>query len=165
MLVQEYLGVIDPEKGLIPKKLKPDPAKPPLECGLSRFLMANFRRVLQRSCAGSDADLVSTRLAVVHFIYGGFEKELLELTAIGADPALRKVAARTSGERIAALSRKLGRLVEEAVPDEADRRWLLGYLRQVTAPPAPPEGAAAAAPAGMGNARLLEILAKYSLKA
>lgn len=165
VLVQEYLGVIDPEKGLLPKKLKPDPQKPPLEYGLSRFLMANFKRELQRSCSGSDVQLVSTRLAVVQFIYGGYEKELLDLTAIGADPELRKAAARISGERIGKLALKLGKLVEQAVPDEADRRWLLGCLRQVTVPAAPPEGAAAAAPAGMGNARLLGILKKYSLKA
>ncbi len=165
MLHQEYVGIIDPAKGLLPKMEKPDPKRRRLECGLSRFLLANFRRDLQAASPDGDPKLIRARLAIVFFIYGQASARMLALTAMEGhdDPELIEAAGRIPQGRISELSKKLWALIVAAVPDESDRLWLLGFLRQMTVRD-DAEGAALKEPEGIRDPMLLEVLGRYGLK-
>lgn len=109
MLHQEYVGVINPAKGLLSKMEKPDPGKGRLECGLSCLLLANFRRDLQAASPDGDPKLIRACLAIVFFIYGQAYARMLALTAMEEydDPELIEAAGRIPQGRISGLSKKL----------------------------------------------------------
>lgn len=71
VLVQEYIGIIDKEKGLINKKIYQNNASY-LEYGLSNFIYKKMKRVLMKSMFCND-DQYGTNyiiLAIIYFIFG-----------------------------------------------------------------------------------------------
>ena len=73
VLSQEYIGTIDPVKGLLPKKVvvKTGVNDALVEYGLSYFMYKRFNRELKRSLfnvGGNATPLI--KLAIIKFIYG-----------------------------------------------------------------------------------------------
>lgn len=132
---QEFVGMIDREKGLIPKKIRPGEAEY-LEFGLSSVIYRNFFRTLARSLfnAGKNAPGL-VKLGIVCFMFGGVGERLLGLTSLSyGDPDLLALSRTASPERIKRLSQRISRILEEKVGDADDRSYLIQSLRLVVVP-------------------------------
>lgn len=132
VLQQEFIGIIDPQKGLIPKKIRPDVAVN-LEFGFSSFLFLNFHRELQRVTFSDD--LLYVKLAIVNYLYGSVEPRFLSLSFLTfKDEKVINLALVCSLTRIRNLSNKIEKLLVSSIPDEHDRKYIMGSLRQMTVP-------------------------------
>jgi hypothetical protein len=127
--VQEYLGMITENDGFIPKiAISKEPAF--VEFGLSRFILANYRRTLQRSSFNNGAQDDVIALGLIHYIFGGVKPCFIMATYISqgkADNLIRRANA-ISLSRIKAISSKIGKLLERDIPDEEERRTLVNLL-------------------------------------
>lgn len=131
-LKQEYIGTIDPEKGLIEKKARPQP-KPEVmvEYGLSNFIIRHFKRSLMRSLYNDKAKAwPMVCMAIVHYLYGHVEERFVRLTYIQnyefslvSEPGVLK--------RIEKTADRIDSFMKELVPDGADRDYLKQRLRDI----------------------------------
>ena len=130
--IQKYLGMITEKDGFIPKKSDKPDSSDLVEYGLSTLIFLNFKRDLQRSVFNGDQDLICTRLAIVYYLYHSFQPAFLGLTWLTcSDPKLYEIAGKAGSRNITMLSGKIAALLEKKIPDEEDRNYLLGYMRQV----------------------------------
>ncbi len=160
-LLQEYIGTIDPEKGLIKKKPRTK-AEDKLvvamvEFGLSNFLLRHFKRNLMRSALNLSAPLLY--LAIVYYLYGFIEERFIRLTYIqkfltDEQPTLDPNAL----ECIKHLAGKIGELMAGLIADPADRAYLEQRLRDIKV------AKDAKAPTVIYPADIVEILKKYEAK-
>lgn len=130
--IQKYLGMITEKDGFIPKKSDKPDSSDLVEYCLSTLIFLNFKRDLQRSVFNGDQDLICTRLAIVYYLYHSFQPAFLGLTWLTcSDPKLYEIAGKAGSRNITMLSGKIAALLEKKIPDEEDRNYLLGYMRQV----------------------------------
>jgi hypothetical protein len=127
--VQEYLGMITERDGFVPKTVaSKDPAF--VEFGLSRFILANYRRSLQRSSFndGAQGDVIT--LGVIHYIFGDMKPCFIRATYLSRERAddLILRADGISPSRVKAVATRIGRLLERDVPDEDERQTLVALL-------------------------------------
>ena len=135
MLSQEYIGTIDPVKGLLPKKVvvKTGVNDALVEYGLSYFMYKRFNRELKRSLfnAGGNATPL-IKLAIIKFIYGHCEERFVRLTYLGRDFEFLPLYTQPSYlKRIDKLLAKIQQLFTLLVPDHADRDYLIALLRDI----------------------------------
>ena len=135
VLSQEYIGTIDPVKGLLPKKVvvKTGVNDALVEYGLSYFMYKRFNRELKRSLfnAGGNATPL-TKLAIIKFIYGHCEERFVRLTYLGRDFEFLPLYTQPSYlKRIDKLLAKIQQLFTLLVPDHADRDYLIALLRDI----------------------------------
>ena len=124
--------MITEKDGFIPKKSDKPDSSDLVEYGLSTLIFLNFKRDLQRSVFNGDQDLICTRLAIVYYLYHSFQPAFLGLTWLTcSDPKLYEIAGKAGSRNITMLSGKIAALLEKKIPDEEDRNYLLGYMRQV----------------------------------
>jgi hypothetical protein len=137
--VQEYLGMITEKDGFVPKIVaSATPAF--VEFGLSRFILANFKRTLQRSSFNNGAQGDVTILGIVHYIFGGVEPHFIKATYLShgkADELIRRGDV-VSPTRIKAVATKIGKLLERGIPDKEERQTLTKLLLLCVIDPANP---------------------------
>ena len=133
VLQQEFIGIIDKDRGLVPKKTYPSPYADSLEFGLSSFIYLNFRRDLQRLVFGGDRNFVYSRLAIIFYIYGSVDLRFLKLSFLSCrDEELQDCSLKCSVRRLSSMAGRIDSFLASAIPDGSDRLYLVSYLRQVT---------------------------------
>jgi len=137
--VQEYLGMVTEEDGFIPKKvISLNPAF--VEHGLSRFIMANFKRDLQRSTFNGSADGDVITLGIIRFIFGAVEPCFIRATYIshGIEGRLLQRMESVNPMRTKTIANKIEQLLTKRIPDESERRIVRGLLLLCVIDPANP---------------------------
>lgn len=127
--IQEFLGVIDEEKGFIPK-VKRNPNPKYIEYGLSTFIMLNFKRELKRSAYGSGKDERLIKVGVINFIFNSYSKQLIKhsyLTYLD-DDVLNYIDS-VNPKRVNTISKKIDELFKSKIIDETDRLNLINILK------------------------------------
>jgi hypothetical protein len=137
--VQEYLGMITEKDGFVPKTaFSANPSF--VEFGLSRFILANFKRTLQRSSFNNGAQGDVIALGIVHYIFGGVEPWFINATYLSqgkADDLIRRADA-VSPSRIKAVAAKIEKLLGRDIPDREERHTLKTLLLLCVIDPANP---------------------------
>ena len=125
VLSQEYIGTIDPVKGLLPKKVlvKAGANDALVEYGLSYFMYKRFNRELNRSLFNAGGNVTPLiKLAIIKFIYGHCEERFLKLSYLGRDfDFLPSYSQPSYLKRIDRLVAKIQQLFTLLVPNHADR--------------------------------------------
>jgi hypothetical protein len=125
---QTYLGMITEKDGFIPKR-SGSLSGQYLEFGLSHFIMANFKRDLERCTFGGSEDIVL--LGIVFFIFGSIDDVFLQATYLtkGKISALKeRIGKGISEQRLRTVSNKIKSLLEQKIPDDHDRSVLIKLL-------------------------------------
>ena len=125
---QTYLGMITETDGFIPKK-SGSLSGQYLEFGLSHFIMANFRRDLERCTFGGSEDIVL--LGIVFFIFSSIDDVFLQATYLAKDKmsALKdRIGKGISEKRLRTVSNKIEALLIQKIPDDHDRSVLVRLL-------------------------------------
>ncbi|MDR2487806.1 MAG: hypothetical protein LBD12_07555 [Clostridiales Family XIII bacterium] len=157
--VQEYLGMITEKDGFIPKRTaSTNPAF--VEFGLSRLILANFKRTLERSSFNNSAQDDVIVLGIIHFMFGSVKPHFIKATYLsqGRSDKLIRRAATLNESRIKAISTKVGKLLERAIVDKDEQRDLTALMFLCVIDPANP----AAKPRIPDEAR--EIIERSGLK-
>lgn len=133
VLTQEYLGTVTEKGGFVPANERAKSSDSLVECSLSHFIMANFRRELLRAVFNSRPGMAENkvRAAIVLFVYGSITERTVRMTAIsaGREEEIARIGS-SSAATIAKLSKKIGMLLAERIPDETLRNDLICALRQ-----------------------------------
>lgn len=126
--VQKYLGMITEKDGFIPKN-PVNSTDPFIEYGLSHFILANFKRDLERSVYNASSEII--RLGIIFFMFGSIDPSLIASTYLSCN-CLERLSERAAGgvsvTRLKSVSNKIGSLLEEHIPDERDRLVLVRLL-------------------------------------
>lgn len=125
---QTYLGMITETDGFIPKK-SGSLSGQYLEFGLSHFIMANFRRDLERCTFGGSEDIVL--LGIVFFLFSSIDDVFLQATYLAKDKmsALKdRIGKGISEKRLRTVSNKIEALLIQKIPDDHDRSVLVRLL-------------------------------------
>ena len=125
---QTYLGMITETDGFIPKK-SGSLSGQYLEFGLSHFIMANFRRDLERCTFGGSEDIVL--LGIVFFLFSSIDDVFLQATYLAKDKmsALKdRIGKGISEKRLRTFSNKIEALLIQKIPDDHDRSVLVRLL-------------------------------------
>ena len=135
VIIQEYVGTIDPDKGLIPKKITTKKASAFVEYGLSHFILSRYRRELLQVCHFNNSGSIQTvYMGIVQFMYGHTQQRFIELTylqtMIKPCPELK---GSSSAKRLAKVASKITSLLEEDIPDTADRDYVIAALKEIKA--------------------------------
>jgi hypothetical protein len=131
--------MITEKDGFVPKiAASQDPSF--VEFGLSRFILANYKRVLQRSSFNNGAQGDVITFGIIHHIFGGVEPCFVKATYLSQGRAeyLIKRADTISPSRIKAVSGKIGKLLERDIPGSDERRMLTSLLLLCVIDPANP---------------------------
>lgn len=131
---QTFIGIIDREKGLIPKKVSIQDTVF-IEHGLSHFLYTNHSRDLVRSIYGYSGDFAQAivKTAIVFFVFGGIDYRYLSmsnLTAGMSKDMVTKVQA-IKEKRMSNLIRKAEEIFRKDFGDDAD--YMMNRLRMIQA--------------------------------
>lgn len=158
VLEQTYIGTIDPDKGLLPKKVSS--LTPTLvEYGLSHFIRCNFKRKIQRSMFNHSCPEQSFILGVILFMYGHIQDRFIRLSYLSKDftktPDVTGPAAINRIKKIAVLIKSC---LEDAIPNEADRDYILVLLRDLKVDINTPK------PCVIYPKELSDLLVKYNLE-
>ena len=128
---QTYLGTVYSDRGFVPAFREAESSSRLLECGLSHFVLSNFRGDLVRAAFNSGPEEADTkvRAAVLLFLYGRIDDVTLALSAVslGHEEGIRKVK---DGKSVLSLSRAIPKLIGERIRDRDDMEDLLLILRQ-----------------------------------
>lgn len=130
VLVQEYLGTIDPVKGFIPKKTTE--AQEPagfVEYGLSAFILKHFESELLRTM---DCTIEQLCRGILYYIYGYAYGRFAELSYLRR--SLQPVTAEVSDielRLIMEIAQKIASLMEALIPDKEDRDYFIIRLREL----------------------------------
>lgn len=135
VLIQEYVGTIDPDKGLIPKKITSEKASAFVEYGLSHFILSSYQSELLAACNFDNSESIQTvYIGIVKFMYGHTQQRFIELTylqtMIKPCPELKSSS---SAKRVAKVASKIASLLKEDIPDTADRDYLIAALKDIKA--------------------------------
>lgn len=131
VLVQTYLGTIDPQKGLIPKK---DDSIEPVEFGLSDFIIRHFKRTLMRSVFNGTAAQVY--LGIVYFLYGNVQERFVEMTYVRRYlEQVPQISGPNALKRIKKISELINKHLCDLIPNEDDRLYLIAKLRDIKVNP------------------------------
>ena len=160
VLIQEYVGTIDPDKGLIPKKITTKKASAFVEYGLSHFILSRYRRELLQVCHFNNSGSIQTvYMGIVQFMYGHTQQRFIELTylqtMIKPCPELK---GSSSAKRVAKVASKITSLLEEGIPDTADRDYMIAALKEIKA------DASCAKPAIAYSEELTSLFDKYGFE-
>lgn len=132
VLVQEYLGTIDPVKGFIPKQPKTAPVPKPadlVEYGLSDFIIRQFESTLLRSVVSSTELLYR---GILYYMYGHAYDRFAKLSYLSRQ--LRPISEpEAPGELkfVTEIAQKIAELMTALLPDESDRDYVVIRLRDL----------------------------------
>lgn len=134
VLVQEYLGTIDPVKGFIPKQPKTAAAQNSanvnlVEYGLSDFIIRQFESTLLRSVVSSTELLYR---GILYYMYGHAYDRFAKLSYLSRQ--LRPISEpEAPGELkfVIEIAQKIAELMTALLPDESDRDYVVIRLRDL----------------------------------
>ena len=135
--VQEYLGIITKNNGLIERKRKiSDYQGEALEYGLSNYINTRFKRSIQRSLYNVSGDKATSliTLGIIQFIYGSINIDYLSMSYISyakKDELLNDYN-RTNKQKITVVSNKIQALLEKIFTNKSDYDLLIASLKQNT---------------------------------
>lgn len=139
VIQQEYIGTIDPVKGLIPKKKRISKSQKDnsmLEYGLSNFIFKRYKRILLRSLFNCNSDSIYLiKMAIIKFMYGHTEERFIKLSFIGQDIEFpHNFDAKRVAIRIDKLVTKITSIFNNLIYDQTDRDYLIIRLRNIKCP-------------------------------
>ena len=156
--IQHFVGMITESEGLIPKKTKSSPVtgQQPIEFGLSYFIRLNFTHELKASMfnttTGSFAKY-ELPLGIVLFIFGDIFPFSVRHCALCQDDLeeLLQTISRTGKPniKIRRVADRIGKLLQEKIPDEKERSALINGLRLFTLDPGTPPPSSPVFPASL----------------
>ena len=125
--VQKYLGMITEKDGFIPKVAVPENPRF-IEYGLSRFLLRNFKRDLQRASFGGLEEIIY--LGIVMFMFGSVEPCFVRATFLTYDRADEFItyAEKVNISRVKSLVTRIEKILVKKIPDEKERNTLIRLL-------------------------------------
>lgn len=127
--IQEFLGIIDEEKGFIPK-VKKNSSPEYIEYGLSSFIMLNFKRELNRCAYGSSGNDSLIKLGVIDFIFNTYSKELIKHSYLTyLDDDVFTYIDSVNPKRVKTISKKIDELFKSKITNDVDRLNLINILR------------------------------------
>lgn len=127
--IQEFLGIIDEEKGFIPK-VKKNSSPEYIEYGLSRFIMLNFKREIYRCAYGSKGNDPLIKLGVIDFIFDTYSKELIKHSYLTyLDDDVFTYIDSVNPKRVKTISKKIDELFKSKITNDIDRLNLINILR------------------------------------
>ncbi|WP_406029901.1 hypothetical protein [Succinivibrio sp.] len=158
VLEQTYIGTIDPDKGLLPKKVS-SLAPTLVEYGLSAFILKNFKRKIQRSMFNHSCSEQSFILGVILFMYGHIQDRFIRLSYLSKDfTKTPDVAGPAAINRIKKIALLITSCFDEAIPDKADQDYAKELLRELKVDINTPK------PSVIYPKELSDVLSKYKLK-
>ena len=108
-LVQEFVGVIDKEKGLVSKKVNLDSSF--IEFGLSNLIFVNFKRDLIRSLFNNEKESNDyvVRLGILYYVFNTLDERILNYSYISLNyiNELKSLIKSTNTKRIISLPNKI----------------------------------------------------------
>jgi hypothetical protein len=131
--------MITEKDGFVPKvTASKDPAF--VEFGLSRFILANYQRALQRSSFNNGAQGDVITLGIIHHIFKGVESCFIKATYLSQGKAeeLIRRADTVSPSRIKAVATRIEKLLARDIPDTTERQTLITLLLLCVIDPANP---------------------------
>ena len=138
--VQTYLGMITEKDGFIPKRSAAAP-KAFLEYGLSHFIMANFKRDLERSSYDCSPQVL--RLGIIYYLFGDVNETFIRSTYVShgiEEELIQRHKTGITSRRLKTISNKIEASLLSAIPDESHRLMLTKLLfLSVIGSDAPPE--------------------------
>lgn len=126
--VQTYLGMITEKDGFIPKRsvTMPDAF---LEYGLSHFIMANFKRDLERSSYDCSPEVL--HLGIIYYLFGDVNDTFIRSTYLShgmEEELIQRFEKGISSRRLKTISNKIESSLKTAIPDESHRLILTKLL-------------------------------------
>lgn len=113
--VQKYIGMIDEEKGLIPKRKD---KRSYLEYGLSRFIMKNYKRELSR--AAYDHNILLVKLGIVAYIFDDISDISLKRSFLIKDDIddIKNLRDRVNTRRLSTIKKKIDDLLSKDLNED-----------------------------------------------
>ncbi len=162
-LKQEYVGVIDPERGLIPSRKSTgttsDKPSPMVEYGLSDFILTHFKRDLSRLQFNDPNKMQFIVLSIIHFIYGHTSERFIKLSYLSRlyEPT-EKINGELKSNKVVRLSSRIATFMAQMFPDAEDRDYLITLLRDCKVSVDDPKPTISYSP------EILSILDKYKVQ-
>lgn len=130
ILVQEYIGTIDPVHGLIPKKIAQNLNL--VEFGLSNFILKHFRRILSRSLFNNEKNNDLIYLAIIKFIYKHVDERFIKLSYVSKFIKAYDIVINSNYEpKVERLANKIEDLMLQLIPNHTDCDYLTVLLRDI----------------------------------
>lgn len=127
VLISDYIGTIDKEKGLIAKKTFNNENK--VEYGLSHFILEHFNRKLIRSLFNQSNGQGLVYLAIIDFMYGYHSDRFINLTYLSKFKNIMETFLGDSfKKRIEALSKRIEKELNSLIKNKEDLTYLLILL-------------------------------------
>lgn len=126
--VQTFLGVIDENKGFIPKTVTVNNPEY-IEYGLSHFIINNFKRELQRT--SRDGNIRVINLGIIMYIFGSVNELFIQSCALTHNETNDYIDyySKISDLRIRNVSSKIDKLLHSNFDNEDDRNVVEQSLR------------------------------------
>ena len=126
--VQTYLGRITQKDGFVSKTVVSSQPEY-LEFGLSHFIMANYKRELQRTVY--DANIMIIYLGIIDVVFGSINDYFIQHCALTYNQAegIIQYYHHASSQRIQRIRKKIESLIQNSVPDESQRDLLIQGLK------------------------------------
>ena len=121
--VQKYIGMIDEEKGLIPKRKD---KRSYLEYGLSRFIMKNYKRELSR--ASYDHNILLVKLGIIAYIFDDISDISLKRSFLIKDDIddIKSLRDRVNTRRLSTIKKKIDDLLSKDLDE--DKNLIISLL-------------------------------------
>ena len=132
VLKQEYIGVIDPDKGLIESgKNNINTNKVMVEYGFSNIICRNFIKDISNASFGS-RDKSYVKLCIVYYIFGNIEERTLKLTHLTCnDEDCFNKALKITEDRLKKMSSCIDKILKEKINDENDFLYIVNASKMV----------------------------------
>lgn len=122
---QEYIGVIDQEKGLIAKKVYPESVSNYFEYGLSHVIYFSFKRELMRSYYQANDTFI--KVGILYYIYRTLDAKTLSLSSL-CTKEVGELANKLKPSRFKAMVNKIDELLVNIIKDENEIIFLKNAL-------------------------------------
>ena len=136
--IQEYIGIITENDGLIEKKRKISEYQQgeTLEYGLSHYIFSRYRRAIQRSLFNTTGEIATSIiiLGIIQFIYGHINSDYLSMSYISNSKSneLLELYKQINIQKVKIVSNKIENLLKSVFIDKEDYDMLLILLKQNT---------------------------------
>ncbi len=130
ILVQEYIGTIDPVYGLMPKKIAQNLNL--VEFGLSNFILKHFRRILSRSLFNNGKNHDLMYLAIIKFIYKHVDERFVKLSYVSKFIKDYEIVINSNYHpKVERLANKIEDLMLQLIPNNTDCDYLIVLLKDI----------------------------------
>lgn len=132
VLKQEYLGVIDPDKGLLPKRHLSEEKEELLEYGLSSFILKRYKRTLKRAVfTGCTDDVIY--LSIIYFMYGHVEDRFIKLSYLSTrlEPLSDLFRQVPFMKKVVSMAKRIEQELRTTFTEGSDCDYLIALLKEI----------------------------------